>query len=44
MCAKGKCGGAWKIRVGKSTLIKCMVGLVDPDEGEIFVFGKTFWE
>jgi phospholipid/cholesterol/gamma-HCH transport system ATP-binding protein len=25
---------------GKSVLIKCMVGLVEPDEGEIFVFGK----
>jgi phospholipid/cholesterol/gamma-HCH transport system ATP-binding protein len=25
---------------GKSVLIKCLVGLVEPDEGEIFVFGK----
>jgi phospholipid/cholesterol/gamma-HCH transport system ATP-binding protein len=25
---------------GKSTLIKCMVRLTEPDEGEIFIFGK----
>ncbi len=25
---------------GKSVLIKCIVGLVEPDEGEIFVFGN----
>jgi phospholipid/cholesterol/gamma-HCH transport system ATP-binding protein len=25
---------------GKSVLIKCLVGLVEPDEGEVFVFGK----
>ncbi len=25
---------------GKSTLIKCMVALTEPDEGEIWVFGK----
>jgi phospholipid/cholesterol/gamma-HCH transport system ATP-binding protein len=25
---------------GKSTLIKCMVALMEPDEGEIWIFGK----
>ena len=25
---------------GKSTIIKCMVGLMEPDEGEICIFGK----
>jgi phospholipid/cholesterol/gamma-HCH transport system ATP-binding protein len=25
---------------GKSTIIKCMVRLMEPDEGEIFIFGK----
>jgi phospholipid/cholesterol/gamma-HCH transport system ATP-binding protein len=25
---------------GKSTIIKCMVGLTEPDEGEICIFGK----
>jgi phospholipid/cholesterol/gamma-HCH transport system ATP-binding protein len=26
---------------GKSVLIKCIVGLITPDEGEVFVFGKN---
>lgn len=26
---------------GKSVLIKCIVGLIEPDEGEIVVFGKS---
>jgi phospholipid/cholesterol/gamma-HCH transport system ATP-binding protein len=26
---------------GKSTIIKCMIGLMEPDEGEIIVFGKS---
>jgi len=26
---------------GKSVLIKCIVGLVSPDEGQVFVFGKN---
>jgi phospholipid/cholesterol/gamma-HCH transport system ATP-binding protein len=29
---------------GKSVTIKCIVGLVAPDEGEIFVFGKNISE
>jgi phospholipid/cholesterol/gamma-HCH transport system ATP-binding protein len=29
---------------GKSVLIKCIVGLVSPDEGEVFVFGKNISE
>lgn len=29
-----------KSGAGKSVLIKCLVGLVEPDEGEVFVFGK----
>jgi len=26
---------------GKSVLIKCLVGLIEPDEGEIFLFGEN---
>ena len=29
---------------GKSVLIKCIVGLVSPDEGEVFVFGENISE
>src|SRR5689334_15723910 len=29
---------------GKSTLIKCLVRLMEPDEGEIRVFGKDLFE
>jgi phospholipid/cholesterol/gamma-HCH transport system ATP-binding protein len=29
---------------GKSVLIKCIVGLVTPDEGEVYVFGKNITE
>jgi len=29
---------------GKSVLIKCVVGLIDPDAGEIAVFGKSIQE
>jgi phospholipid/cholesterol/gamma-HCH transport system ATP-binding protein len=29
-----------KSGAGKSVLIKCLVGLVEPDEGQVFVFGK----
>ena len=29
---------------GKSVLIKCVVGLLQPDEGEIYVFGKNISE
>src|ERR1700726_59618 len=25
---------------GKSTIIKCMIGLIEPDEGEICIFGQ----
>ncbi|HXP52593.1 MAG TPA: ATP-binding cassette domain-containing protein, partial [Bacteroidia bacterium] len=30
-----------KSGTGKSVLIKCMVGLLDADEGEINIFGKS---
>jgi phospholipid/cholesterol/gamma-HCH transport system ATP-binding protein len=29
---------------GKSVLIKCIVGLVDPDEGEVYVLGENILE
>ena len=29
---------------GKSVLIKCVVGLLQPDEGEVYVFGKNISE
>src|ERR1700733_5890890 len=29
---------------GKSVLIKCLVGLIEPDEGKIILFGKDLSE
>ncbi len=33
-----------KSGTGKSVLIKCIVGLVDPDEGKIIIFGQNITE
>jgi ABC-type sulfate/molybdate transport systems ATPase subunit len=43
-CEQGIIGVLGASGAGKSMLLKCIAGLVDPDEGRIIVNGKTFFD